>query len=298
MTGRTIYARSDIDGLLGCAILKEAGYAGDIEFLNPLDILSGSAMPGAEGVWVNLPGPASGKWDRNRWHPEEPEPPYATASEAILTTIGDPVLLSRFGIWLEDLSRWFRREINAEDIANPSPIIKLAYLCDPITGLGRYRDFMVSNYFFLLDLIEQLRRERPEDLLECDDVRDRLEFVSSRRVGHEAQIRRTLHGEGALVFQDLREEARIEPGNPMVKHFIAPPHDAILTAYWDKNHRKVSVALGVAVGKATAMPVCELLMPYGGGGDAYSAVAQVLPEEFDGLFEYVKTSLETWRKSP
>lgn len=287
-----IYTRSDLDGLLGCAILKEAGYSGEIEFLNPLDVLNGPCAVSGRCVRVNLPGAGADRWDRNSWGEEVPQGKPVTASAGILETLNDPEMYYRFASWLADLEKWQTRRLAFNDFNTPSDALTLAVVCDPATGLGRYRDFIVSNYFFLLDLIDQLRLQPAEILVRLGDVRDRLELLASRKTSHEEQMKRTIKGSGLLLIQDMRDEYRIEPGNPMVKHLLAPPHHAILTLYWDKSRRKVSVALSGALNQEPVVHLGSLLQPFGGGGDRFSGIAQVMPEEIEALIMNLEAHLQ------
>lgn len=286
-----IYTRSDLDGLLGCAILKEAGYGGEVEFVNPIDVLSGSALSSGKGVRVNLPGNGIDRWDRHCWCEECSGEKPVSACAGILESLKDELLKSRFSGWLGDLEKWLTHRLDPVDFSAPSPILTMAVLCDPATGLGRQRDFIVSNYFFLLDLIDQLRYQPAEVLVHLGDVEDRLELLASRKYLHEEQIRRTLSGKGLLLIQDLRDEYRIEPGNPMVKHIIGPRHTAILSLFWDKNHRKVSAAISGALNQEPPVHLGSLMVPFGGGGDRYSGVTQVLPEHVEKLIKYVREGI-------
>lgn len=282
-----IYTRSDLDGLLGCAILKEAGYGGEVEFVNPIDVLSGSALSSGKGVRVNLPGNSTDRWDRHCWGEECSGEKPVSACSGILESLNDELLKNRFSGWLGDLEKWQTHRLDPIDFSTPSPVLIMAALCDPATGLGRQRDFIVSNYFFLLDLIDQLRYQPAEVLVHLGDVQDRLDLLASRKHIHEEQIRRTLSGKGLLLIQDLRDEYRIEPGNPMAKHIIGPPHTAILSLFWDKNHRKVSATISGALNQEPPVHLGSLMVPFGGGGDRYSGITQILPDQVEILTENV-----------
>lgn len=291
MNTMPIYTRSDLDGLLGCAILKEAGYGGEIEFMNPLDALANPAMNSGRCFCVNLPGTEALRWDRNSWGEERVADKPDTVCFEILKSLDNPDLMSRFSGWLGELERWQTHRLSMADFNAPTPIVTLAALCDPVTGLGRYRDFIVSNYFFLLDLIDQLRCQPAEVLIHMGDVQDRLDLLASRKSSHEEQLRRTIKGNSRLLIQDLRDEYRIEPGNPMMKHVIAPKHSAILSLFWDKNHKKVSVNLSCGLGKEPRIHLGSLLQPYDGGGDRYSGIAQVIPERVEELVASVSNGI-------
>ena len=47
-----------------------------------------------------------------------------------------------------------RAALSMEDILDPEGWILLSFLMDPRTGLGRFRDFRISNYQLMMQLID------------------------------------------------------------------------------------------------------------------------------------------------
>lgn len=290
-----IYTRSDLDGLLSCAVLREAGYSGEVEFLNPLDLADGAGTRRQMGIHVNLPGVGEARWDRNCWSGEPWEPRPETAVAAVLESLADSRLTERFSPWLSDLERWQTRKLTLSDVQNPSPVLQMAVICDPATGLGRCRDFIVSNYFFLLDLVDRLRDCPAEAVVQLDDVRDRVALLRDRQEGYEAQMRRTASLQGPLLIHDLRSEALIQPGNLLLRHQWGPPHQAQLTLFWDKNKKRITAAMAAAPMQEPPVPYGELMQRFGGGGDRYTALAQVEPDQVELLVDTLVSELQLTR---
>ena len=50
------------------------------------------------------------------------------------------------------------------------------YLMDARTGLGRFREFRISNYTLMMDLIKYCRNHNIDEILELADVKERVEL--------------------------------------------------------------------------------------------------------------------------
>ena len=57
-------------------------------------------------------------------------------------------------------------KFDREDILNPQGWVLLSFLMDPRTGLGRFRDFRVSNYQLMMQLIDYCREHTIEETSE------------------------------------------------------------------------------------------------------------------------------------
>ena len=52
-----------------------------------------------------------------------------------------------------------------QEILDPKDWVLLNYLMDSRTGLGRFREFRVSNYTLMMDLIKYCRNHGIDDIL-------------------------------------------------------------------------------------------------------------------------------------
>ena len=84
-----------------------------------------------------------------------------------------------------------------EDILNPQGWVLLSFLMDPRTGLGRFRDFRVSNYQLMMQLIDSCKEHSIEEILNLPDVRE--------RVDHLPGTSRSVHGSDPTVHEGGRE---------------------------------------------------------------------------------------------
>ena len=73
-----------------------------------------------------------------------------------------------------------------DEIKTPSGWILLSFLMDPRTGLGRFRDFRISNYQLMMELIDACLERTVEEVLEMPDVVERVALYrehAQRRAG-------------------------------------------------------------------------------------------------------------------
>jgi len=286
-----IWARSELDSLLCCAALREAGIESEIEFVNPLDVQCGSARPPVKSWMLNLPGVDTERhFDRNQWSDDMSSTSSETALEQLLGSLSGSVPKDRFLPWIPELKRWHRRDYVGPEIQNPSAVHSLAVLCDPMTGLGRSHDFIVSNYFFLLDLVEHLRVMTPESVLQLPDVQERMDILRQKRYLYEDQFKRTLQIRGKLLVQDMRDETVIYPGHPLWRFNDQPDASACLVMGWDKQRKKISLTLLAGLQYNGPHHAGRLMHALGGGGDRYQAVAQIFPEKLDESVQTLMTA--------
>ena len=85
---------------------------------------------------------------------------------------------------------------------------------DARTGLGRFRNFRVSNYQLMMQLIDYCREHEVDEILNLPDVRERVELFNSHRAKAEEQIKRcsSVHGETVVLdrmsFKIVRADNR------------------------------------------------------------------------------------------
>ena len=109
-----------------------------------------------------------------------------------------------------------------EDILNPQGWVLLSFLMDPRTGLGRFRDFRVSNYQLMMQLIDYCREHTIEEILNLPDVRERIELYQEHHDRFVAQIRRCTKVHGSVAVLDLRAEEVIYAGNRFMIYALYP----------------------------------------------------------------------------
>jgi len=107
-------------------------------------------------------------------------------------------------------------QFSKEDILNPQGWDLLSFLMDSRTGLGRFREFRVSNYTLMMDLIDYCRDHGIEDILQLEDVQERINLFNKYAAEFKDQLLRCSTVYDNLVVLDLRNEEIIYPGNQLL----------------------------------------------------------------------------------
>ena len=81
---------------------------------------------------------------------------------------------------------------------------------DARTGLGRFRNFRISNYELMMHLIDYCRTEHDiEKILELPDVKERVDLYREHEEKFKEQLKRCSTVYDNLVVLDLRDEETI-----------------------------------------------------------------------------------------
>ena len=67
-------------------------------------------------------------------------------------------------------------QFTESEILDPQGWILLSFLMDPRTGLGRFRDFRISNYELMMQLIDVCLERSVDEILAQPDVAERVEL--------------------------------------------------------------------------------------------------------------------------
>ena len=131
-----------------------------------------------------------------------------------------------------------------EDILAPGGWTLLNYIMDPRTGLGRFRQFRISNYDLMMELIEHCRTNLIEDILQLPDVKERTELYFEQQPRAVEQIRRCSSVHGKLVVLDLRDEDVIWSTNRFMIYALFPQCNISMHVLWGLKKQNTVFARG------------------------------------------------------
>src|SRR5438270_367292 len=95
-------------------------------------------------------------------------------------------------------------EFTIDEILRPTGWPLLSFLMDPRTGLGRFREFRISNYQLMMQLVDACTELTVEEILETPDVKERVDLYNQHFEAAVEQIKRCATVHGDLVVLDLR----------------------------------------------------------------------------------------------
>jgi nanoRNase/pAp phosphatase (c-di-AMP/oligoRNAs hydrolase) len=284
----TLVTRSDFDGLVCAVLLKHLKLIDGIVFVHPKDMQDGKIKLGAGDITTNLPFVPGvhlafdhhlsetirqpGQRDNHIIHPEAP-----SAARVVYDYYGGASVFP--AAWFEmmaavdkaDAARFSEAEVLA-----PQGWDLLNFLMDARTGLGRFREFRISNYALMMDLIDYCGGHTIAQIMALPDVRERSALYAEHSEQCKAQIRRCAVVHKNLVVLDLRQEALIYAGNRFLIYALFPQANISIHVLWGLKRQNTVFATGKSIlNRSSRTNIGALMLEYGGGGHASAGTCQV-----------------------
>lgn len=294
-----LLTRSDFDGLGCAALLKEKGVIDDIKFVHPKDIQDGKIDVNENDILANIPYvEGCGLWFdhyssemERQAHGEfngKSEPSAPSAARVIYEYYGGEKTFE--SIHLNDLVRAVDKSdsgnFTVDEILNPKGWELLSFVMDPRTGLGRYRDYRISNYNLMMDMIDYCRRKTVEEILEIEDVKERTRryFEQDALFREMARANTAIHGN--VIVMDLRNQEEIYTGNRFVLYSLYPDQNVSIQVMWGFQRQNIVMTCGYSiVNKTCTVDIGSLMLKYGGGGHKKVGTCQIAVEKADEVLE-------------
>jgi len=171
-------------------------------------------------------------------------------------------------------------QFSLDEILNPDGWVLLNFLMDPRTGLGRFREFRISNYQLMMQLIDVCTAMSIEEILQTPDVAERVTLYHAHAEQAAEQIRRCATVHGNLVVLDLRDEEIIHPTNRFTLYALYPQCNISIHILWGLRQQNTVFATGKSIlDRSSTTNVGELMLSYGGGGHEAAGTCQVSNED-------------------
>lgn len=288
-TRHRLVTRSDFDGLVCAALLKQLGMLEDILFVHPKDMQDGKIDLRPTDITTNLPY-QPGVHIAFDHHDSEVERVADSPENHVIVAGADSaarVVYEYFGgqdvfghePWdeiLEAVDKADAAKFSESEILDPNGWILLSFLMDPRTGLGRFRDFRISNYQLMMQLIDDCTEKSVGEILDTPDVYERVSLYREHAVQAVRQIRArsTLHGD--VVVLDLRNEEVIHPTNRFMVYALFPQARVSVHVMWGLKQQNTVFAVGKSIiDRTSPADVGALMLSYGGGGHEAAGTCQV-----------------------
>ena len=282
-----LITRSDFDGLVCAVLLKEMDLIDEIKFVHPKDMQDGKIpvtdrdittnLPYVPGVHLSFDHHASEAM-RNEGqsnhiiHPDAP-----SAARVVFDHYGGAPTFPRIreemmvAVDKADAARFSR-----DEILKPTGWVLLNYLMDPRTGLGRFREFRISNYQLMMQLIDDCLAMPIEDVLATPDVKERVDLYTEHEAKAREQIQRNATVHGNLVVLDLRNEEIIYAANRFLIYALYPQCNISIHVMWGLKKQNTVLATGKSIlDRRSKTVVGELMLAHGGGGHAAAGTCQI-----------------------
>ena len=163
-----LVTRSDMDGLVCAVILKHLNMIDEIKFVHPKDMQDGTIEITSNDIITNLPYYKEAYLVFDHHESEAMrnaqadnyfiDPKAPSAARIVYEYYGGKEKMPEIA---EDMmiavDKADSAQFSVADILNPQGWELLSFLMYSRTGLGRFRDFTVSNYQLMMDLIDYCR---------------------------------------------------------------------------------------------------------------------------------------------
>jgi len=283
-----LLTRSDMDGLVCAVLLKELGMLGEIVFHHPKDVQDGKVPVGPRDILTNLPyvegcgmcfDHHASEALRNSGRPTPGyilEPQAKSAARVVYNHFGGKARFPNISDEMMDaVDKADSAGFSREDVLNPRGWELLSFLMDARTGLGRFRDFRVSNYQLMMMLIDCCRDLSIEQILALPDVAERVDLFFAQHALFRAQIERVAEVHGKLVVLDLRREETIYAGNRFVVYAMFPQCDISMHVMWGREKQNTVYTVGKSIfDRGNPVDIGALMLAHGGGGHHAAGTCQ------------------------
>jgi nanoRNase/pAp phosphatase (c-di-AMP/oligoRNAs hydrolase) len=286
-----LVTRSDFDGLVCAALLKELGLLDDILFVHPKDMQDGKIEVGPGDITTNLPYvPGVGlAFDHHASETIRVEdshenhiivPSALSAARVVYDHYGGAERFPTISTEMMDaVDKADAAQFSVLEIIDPKGWILMSFLMDPRTGLGRFREFRISNYQLMMKLIDDCTQMSVEEILQTHDVAERVALYHDHTVRAVQQIHACARVEENLVVLDLRDQEVIHPTNRFMIYALYPDANISIHVLWGLKKQNTVFATGKSIiNRSSKTNVGELMLAHGGGGHDAAGTCQVSNE--------------------
>ena len=294
MAMKRLVTRSDFDGLVCAILLKELNMIDEILFVHPKDMQDGKIPITDRDITTNLPYvPSAGiAFDHHSSevlrnpgeHPNliiDPEAP--SAARVVYNHLGGGRKFpDSFFSMMEAVDKADSAKFSRDEILHPNRWVMLNFLTDSRTGLGRFRDFRISNYNLMMLLIYYCRNHTIEEILSLPDVKERIDVYAEHAPKAMEQILRCTTVHKNLAVLDLRKEENIWPCNRFLIYSLFPEVNISIHVMWGVKKQNTVLATGKSILNRTSKTnIGALMLKYGGGGHEAAGTCQTNNDEAD-----------------
>jgi nanoRNase/pAp phosphatase (c-di-AMP/oligoRNAs hydrolase) len=207
-----------------------------------------------------------------------------SCARVIYEYYGGDAKLGKFAEMIKYVDKMDSADLTIDEIMHPSGWILLGFIADPRTGLGRFRNFSISN----LDLMKKLASatlDKPiEEILAMPDVKERVEVYFEQSELFISMVKKHSKVYGNAVIVDLRGVDTIHAGNRFLIYTLFPEQNISVWVVDGKRKVNCVITVGYSILNKTAKTdVGSLMLKYGGGGHRQVGTCQTAYAETDRI---------------
>jgi nanoRNase/pAp phosphatase (c-di-AMP/oligoRNAs hydrolase) len=293
-----LMTRSDFDGLACAVLLVEKGIVNEYKFVHPKDIQDGKIEATKNDVLANVPYvKGCGLWFDHHASEEDrlqlkdlkfegASHPAPSAAQVIWDYYdGEKTFGKHLLPLLEAVNKSDSGSFTKEEILDPKGWILLSFVMDPRTGLGRFRDYRISNYKLMENMIQYCRTKTVDEILEVPDVQERMKRYFDQHELFKEMLKRSCRTDGNVIITNVMKEEIVYSGNRFLVYALYPEQNIEVRIMWGKDKQNVVFTCGHSILKRTSRTnVGKLMLKYGGGGHEKVGTCQVPIDGWEKTF--------------
>lgn len=286
-----LLTRGDFDGIVCAALLREQGLVQDVTFVHPQDMQAGNIavddgvvtanLPYVEGCHLAFDHHSSELQRMGGARPDNliNDPEAASCARVIYDHFGAEAAFPTIpATLLRAVDKADAAEFTEMEILDPYDWTLVNFVLDARTGLGRFREFRISNEAMLMKMIDLVRTRSGEEILLDRDVSERVRLYFEHEELFRQQLRRCSRQHDDVLVIDLRREDPIFAGNRFMPFALFPSARVSVHCLRGPEGRTV-FAIGKSIlDRSSPVDVGQLCLAYGGGGHAAAGTCQVPTE--------------------
>jgi len=297
-----LITRSDFDGLVCAMLLKKLNMVDEMKFVHPKDMQDGLIEVNENDILANVPYvPGCGLWfDHHSSELERMGEQVEFKGETRIAPSAARVVYDYYGgkaVFgdIDDIMRGVDKadsaQFSKEDILHPQGWDLLSFIMDARTGLGRYRDYKISNYQLMEDLVDHCATMSVDEIMQLPDVKQRVDRYFELDAQYREMLGKYTRTEGNVIITDLRDVETIYPGNRFMVYALNPEQNISIWIVDGRNKQNCVFACGHSIVNRTSRTnVGALMLKHGGGGHHAAGTCQVPYEQAEAdLQELVAT---------
>ena len=288
-----LVTRSDFDGLACGALLKEAGIIDNWKFAHPKDLQDGIVEVNENDCLANVPFvPGCGLWfdhHSSEFERNELQGKYKgesriapSCARIIYDYYGGEERFPQFTDMMIAVDKVDSGNLTRDEVLNPTGWILIGFLMDPRTGLGRWRQFTISNYQLMEMLIDACRTMTIDEILALPDVQERIEVYNDQTTKFKEMIIKYTSTNGNVIISDLRGVDPIYTGNRFMIYSLYPDQNVSAWIVSGRGGHGCSAAVGYSIlNRTCTLDVGALMLKYNGGGHKAVGTCQFSDENME-----------------
>ncbi|MDI3537367.1 MAG: hypothetical protein PWR12_1991 [Eubacteriaceae bacterium] len=300
-----LVTRSDFDGLICGMLLKEVDIIDSWIFVHPKDLQDGLFTPTKNDVLANVPYvPGCGMWfdhhtsekERVGWHlgVKGKSRQAPSAAHIIYEYYGGAQQFPNYKQMIDAVDKVDSGNLTKEEILNPRDWILLGFISDPRTGLGRFRNFRISNYQLMEELINHFRNLPIEEILALPDIKERVDVYREQSLQFSEMVKSHTSIYNNVIVTDLRDVDPIYTGNRFIVYSLFPEQNVSLWIVDGKQKQNVSIACGYSIlNRSCQVDIGQLMLKYGGGGHKMVGTCQVPYDDAETIIQEIVNVLKS-----